>query len=85
MKHFLPVSKTSTITEAMSVLPTSVSKTGITLPGHSEVSQAATTPCRLQLCSVAQLASKQASKQASKLTSVLILPRPVINKVLYCM
>jgi hypothetical protein len=29
-----------------------VFENGITLPGRSEVSQAATTPCRLQLCTV---------------------------------
>jgi hypothetical protein len=41
----------STITEGMNVLPTQsiVFETGTTLPGRSEVSPAATTPCRLQL------------------------------------
>ena len=29
-----------------------VSGTGITLPGHADVSQAAAGPCRLQLCAV---------------------------------
>jgi hypothetical protein len=44
--NFLHISKTLAVTEATNV---DVSKTGKTLPDRSEVSLAATTPCRLQL------------------------------------
>ena len=55
-KRFLSVAETSTVTDAVNALATEEMffETGITLPGRSDVSLAATTPCRLQLCTVSE-------------------------------
>jgi len=82
-KRFLPVSKTSTVTEVTNVLPIQQMffGRGITMPGHSEVSLAATTPCRLQLC--AALEGQLASYLGATLPhSTLYFMTPVIIIIL---
>ena len=51
IKCFLSVSQTSTVTRITNTLSAVCDKVG-RLPGLSAVSQAATMPCRLQLCAV---------------------------------
>jgi len=59
-------------------------ESGVTLPGRSEVSLAATTPCRLQLCTA--LGSELASYLGATLPySTLYFMTPYIIIILLCL